>query len=65
MDMTEESRQKLIAVGRQDLVDAYDLLQTGYAGINQHVTIVDRRLFPEAVEIKHNSMFDTPPPKKL
>ncbi len=63
--MTEESRNKLIAQGRQDLVDTYDLLQTGYAGINRSGTIVDRRLFPEAIEIKHNSMFDTPPPKKI
>ena len=63
--MTEENRHKLIGVGRQDLVDTYDLLQTGYAGVNQYGTIVDRRIFPEAIEIKHNSMFDTPPPKKI
>lgn len=63
--MTEEKRNKLIADGRQDLVDSYDLLQSGYAGINQNGTIVDRRLFPEAKEIPHNSMFGTPHPKKV
>lgn len=63
--MTEENRNKLITLGRQDLVDTYDLLQTGYAGVNQQGNIVDRRIFPEAIEIKHNSMFDTPPPKKI
>jgi hypothetical protein len=63
--MTEESRAKLIAAGRQDLVDSYELLQSGYAGINQNGTIVDRRLFPEAIEIPFNPIFDTPPPKKI
>lgn len=65
MKMSEENRVRLISIGRQDLVDTHDLLQTGYAGVNQNGTIVDRRLFPEATEIKYNSMFDTPPPKKV
>ena len=63
--MTEESKQKLRDAGRQDLIDTYELMQSGYAGINQQGTIVDRRQFPNAVPIQENSMFNTPKPKKL
>lgn len=63
--MDEANRAKLIANGRRDLVDAYDLLQSGYAGINQNGTIVDRRIVTTAVEIPYNPMFDTPAPKKI
>jgi hypothetical protein len=62
--MTDETKQKLRDAGRQDLIDTYDLLQSGYAGINQQGTIVDRREFPSAVPIQHNPMFNTPPPKE-
>lgn len=63
--MTNENRQKLIEQGRQDLVDAYDLLNSGYAGIDRNGGIVDRRINHEAVPIKENKMFNTPPPIEL
>jgi hypothetical protein len=63
--MTEETKQKLRDAGREDLVKTYDLLQSGYAGVNQRGTIVDRREVPAAIPIQQNSMFDTPAPKEL
>jgi hypothetical protein len=63
--MTEESKQKLRDAGRQDLIDTYELIQSGYAGVNQQGTIVDRRAFPDAVAIQENSMFNTPKPKLI
>lgn len=63
--MTEESKQKLRDAGREDLIETKALLDSGYAGINQQGTIVDRRKFPDAVPIQQNSMFNTPKPKKV
>lgn len=60
--MTEETKKQLIAEGRQDLVDTYELLQSGYAGVNQQGTIVDRRVEKNAVPIQKNSMFNAPDP---
>lgn len=63
--MTEETKQKLRDVGREDLIETHELLMSGYAGVNQQGTIVDRRKFPNAVPIQENSMFNTPAPKPL
>lgn len=63
--MTEESKQKLRDAGRQDLIDTYELITSGYAGVNKQGTIVDRRLFPDAVPIQENTMFNTPKPRKI
>lgn len=63
--MTEETKRKLIDSGRQDLVDTYVILMSGYAGVNQQGTIVDRRVHPDAVPIQENPLFNTPPPKVL
>ena len=38
---------------------------SGYAGVNQQGTIVDRREHPEAIPIQKNSMFGVVEPKKL
>lgn len=62
--MTTEQRQKLIDSGRKDLVDAFDLLQSGYAGVNSKGTIVDRRIEKDAMKIPENPMFNTPKPKE-
>jgi hypothetical protein len=64
-DMTDETKQKLKDAGRQDLIDTYELMQSGYAGVNKQGTIVDRRPFPDATPIQQNSMFNTPAPKKV
>lgn len=37
----------------------------GYAGIDQHGTIVDRREHPEAIPIQKNTMMDVPEPKPV
>jgi len=63
--MTTEQRKKLIEEGKDDLVRSYDLLKTGYAGINQKGNIVDRRYVRNAIPIPQNEMFDTPAPKKV
>jgi len=63
--MTQEQRNKLIAEGREDLVRTYDILKSGYAGVNQNGTIVDRRYTAYAIPIPANELFDTPPPKKV
>lgn len=63
--MTDETRQKLRDAGRHDLIETYDLISSGYAGINQLGAIVDRREFPKAVPIKKNSMFNAPDPKPI
>lgn len=63
--MTEETKQKLIKQGRQDLVDAAEVIQTGYAGILSNGNIVDRRKIPYANTIPANPMFGIPEPKKL
>lgn len=63
--MTEETKQKLREAGREDLIETHDLIASGYAGINQQGTIVDRRQFPEAVPIQENAMFNAPKPKDV
>lgn len=63
--MTEEMKQKLIDAGRKDLVDVYEINQSGYAGIDRNGSIVDRRLYPKAVPVQKNEMLNIPEPKKL
>ena len=64
--MDQITKQKLIDMGRKDLVDTHEILSSGYAGINKKGMIVDRRVDKEAVPIPYSSMFpNTPPPKEL
>jgi hypothetical protein len=63
--MTEEMKQKLIDAGCKDLVEIYEINQSGYAGINPNGNIVDRRKFPKAVPVQKNEMLNIPEPKKL
>ena len=63
--MTEETKQKLIAAGREDLINIHEINQSGYAGVLSNGNIVDRRKHPNAIPIQENSMFGTPKPKPL
>lgn len=63
--MDEATKKKLIDAGRKDLVDACELTESGYAGVNSKGTIVDRRKFPDAIPVQANPMFSAPEPKSL
>ncbi len=63
--MNQETRDKLIAAGRADLVEIHDINQSGYAGVLSNGNIVDRRKFPSAIPVPANSMLGIPPPKPL
>lgn len=63
--MTEETKQKLRDAGRQDLIDTYEINQSGYAGISKTGNIVDRRQYPDAVPVQENALFGIPPTKEL
>lgn len=63
--MSDEQKKKLIEIGRQDLVDTFELTKSGFAGINEKGTIVDRRKFPNAVPIQENGLFGVPKPEKI
>ena len=63
--MDEATKKKLIDAGRKDLVDAIELNASGYAGVNRNGTLVDRRLFPDAIPVQENPLFGVPKPKPL
>lgn len=63
--MTEEQKEKLIKAGRQDLIDIHEINQSGYAGVLSNGNIVDRRIYPHAIPIQKNSLFNIPEPKEL
>lgn len=65
MKMSEETKQKLIAAGREDLIKVFEINQSGYAGCDRKGTIVDRRENPDAVPVHENSLFGIPPAQKL
>lgn len=60
--MTQETKDKLIAAGRGDLIETHEISISGYGGVNRAGNIVDRRKFPDAVPIAKNSMFGIPEP---
>ena len=62
--MTPETRQKLIDAGREDLVKAFEVSKSGFAGVLPNGNIVDRREHPEAIPVQENSMFGVPKPKE-
>lgn len=47
----------------RDLMKKVEIAQSGYGGVSQDGTIVDRREFPDAVPIQRNGMFGSPEPK--
>lgn len=63
--MTEETKNKLRAAGREDLIKGFEIMVSGYAGVLPNGEIVDRREYPNAVPIQENKLFNTPPPKPL
>jgi hypothetical protein len=63
--MTEETKTKLRAAGRYDLIAIDEINQLGYAGCNSLGNIVDRRLFPNSIPVQKNTLLGTPEPKRL
>ena len=63
--MTEETKKKLIELGREDLVKIHEFTQAGYGGVIPNGNIVDRREFPEAIPLQKNSLLNIPAPKEL
>ena len=63
--MTEETKQKLRDAGREDLIEVYEINQSGFAGIMPNGNIVDRRKFPSAIPVQENSLFGIPAPRPL
>ena len=64
--MDESTKQHLISAGRNDLVEVFELNESGWAGITTDTgMIVDRRKFPKAIPAPKNSMLGIPEPKKL
>ena len=63
--MDDKTREILRNAGRQDLIDAHEITQSGYAGISKNGNIVDRRKFPDATPIQANKALNVPEPKTL
>lgn len=63
--MTEQTKQKLRDAGRQDLIDIFEINQSGYAGINRKGHIVDRRMDPDAIPVQKNTLLGIPEAKEL
>lgn len=63
--MDNETKIKLIIANRADLLEIYDINESGYAGCLSNGNIVDRRIFPEAYPVKENSLLGIPKSKKL
>lgn len=63
--MTDETKQKLIDAGRSDLVEVYEINQSGYAGILPNGNIVDRRKFPNAIPVQENPLFGVTKQKEI
>ena len=63
--MDEETKQKLIKAGRQDLIDVMEINESGFAGVLPNGNIVDRRKFPNAIPVQKNSLFNVPSPKPI
>lgn len=47
------------------LLETETIIKSGYAGVNQKGTIVDRRIDKNAIPIQKNAMFNTPEPKDV
>ncbi len=60
--MTEEVRTKLKNSGRHDLIETFEIIQSGFAGTMPNGNIVERRKFPEAVPVQENQLLNAPKP---
>lgn len=65
MPMSEEIKKILRGKGREDLIEAMEINDSGYAGVMPNGNIVDRRKHPEAVPVPENKMLGIPPAKPL
>jgi hypothetical protein len=63
--LSEQTKEKLRAAGRHDLIEIDEINQSGYAGILPNGNIVDRRKHPDAIPVQENRMFGIPKPKSL
>lgn len=63
--MTEETKQKLRAAGREDLILIEEINDSGYAGVNRLGHIVDRRFYPNAIPVQKNTLLNIPEPKPI
>ena len=63
--MDKETKDKLIAAGRQDLIDIFEINKSGYAGILPNGNIVDRRKEPTAIPVQKNSLLGIPETKEI
>lgn len=65
MPLDEESKTRLRAAGREDLIKIVEINDSGYAGITKTGQIVDRREHPDAVPVQENRLLGVPKPKPL
>lgn len=65
MPLTEEIKVILRAKGREDLIKIDEINSSGYAGISESGSIVDRREYPLAMPIPKNDLLGIPEPKPL
>lgn len=65
MPLSEESKIKLRAAGREDLIEHMEVKEAGYAGMLPNGNLVDRRKHPEAIPLQKNTLLGIPEPKPL
>jgi hypothetical protein len=53
--MNQRIKDKLRKAGRQDLIDAFEIKESGYGGILANGNIVDVRKHPEAIPFPNNT----------
>ena len=62
--MTEAIYENMCNNASWLLITQY-IIESGYAGVNRNGTIVDRRIYPDAVPIQPTSFSNAPKPKEL
>jgi hypothetical protein len=65
MPLTEEVKTRLKAAGREDLIKAMEINDSGFAGVTKTGQIVDRREYPDATPVPENELLGIPKPKPL
>lgn len=63
--MKEEIKKQLKAKGREDLIEIFEINQSGYAGVLSNGNIVSRLQFPDAIPVQKNELLSIPAVKKL
>ena len=58
--LSEITKKKLVHAGREDLIECFEITQSGYAGILSTGEIVDRRKHPEAIPMQENKFLGIP-----